>query len=80
MNAFVFWLERPFNPRRVPRKGRSRGRTVTIRYSGSFGRSAFKILIVLALLMTMSNVIGDATSQDLPRAAAAAGDQGRTPE
>ncbi|HSA96041.1 MAG TPA: hypothetical protein VLJ16_08320 [Acidobacteriota bacterium] len=53
---------------------------MTIRYSGSFGRSAFKILIVLALLMTMSNVIGDATSQDLPRAAAAAGDQGRTPE
>lgn len=74
MNAFVFWLDRPYDPRRVSRPRRRRGRTVTIRYSGSFGRSAVKVLIVLALLTTMSNAIGDGTRRDLPQAVAAVGD------
>ena len=65
MDAFVFWFKRPFDPRRPLKRTRSRARVVTIRYRGSFGRSAVKALIVLALLAVMSNVIGDRTNQDL---------------
>jgi hypothetical protein len=38
---------------------------MTIRYRGSFARSAIKTLIVLVLLAIMSNVIGERTSQNL---------------
>ena len=65
MNSFVFWLDRPFNPRRISKQIRRRTRFVTIRYRGSFARSAIKTLIVLMLLAIMSNVIGEQTSQNL---------------
>ena len=64
VNSFAFWLDRPFNPRRVPRRSR-RTRFVTIRYRGSFGRSVVKTLIVLALLAIMSNVIGERAAGNL---------------
>ena len=38
---------------------------MTIRYRGSFWRSAIKALIVLVFLAIMSNVIGERTSQNL---------------
>jgi hypothetical protein len=65
MNSFVSWLDKPFDPRRVPAQMRRRARFVTIRYRGSFTRSAIKTLIVLMLLAIMSNVIGDRTSRNL---------------
>ncbi len=65
MNSFVFWLDKPFDPRRVSTQMRRRTRFVTIRYRGSFARSAIKTLIVLMLLAIMSNVIGERTSQSL---------------
>jgi len=65
MNPFVFWLDKPFAPSRISRQIRRRTRLVIIRYRGSFGRSAIKALIVLALLAIMSNVIGERTSQNL---------------
>ena len=65
MNSFVFWLDKPFNPRRISKPIRRRTRFVTIRYRGSIARSAVKTLIVLMLLAIMSNVIGEWTSQDL---------------
>ena len=65
MESFAFWLDRPFDPRRASRLRRRRTRYVTIRYKGSLGRSAAKALIVLALLATMSNVIGERTGQEL---------------
>jgi len=65
MNSFVFWLDRPFNPRRIAKPIRRRTRLVTIRYRGSFARSAIKALIVLMLLAIMSNVIGERTSPAL---------------
>ena len=65
MNSFVFWFDRPFDPRRGSHKMRRRGRFVTIRYSGSFGRSAVKALIVLAFLATLSKVIGERPGHDL---------------
>lgn len=65
MESFAFWLDRPFDPRRASRHRQRRARHVTIRYNGSIGRSAVKALIVLALLATMSNVIGERTGQEL---------------
>ena len=65
MNSFVSWLDKPFNPRRISTQVRRRTRFVTIRYRGSFARSAIKALIVLMLLAIMSNVIGERTSQNL---------------
>ena len=65
MNSFVSWLDKPFDPRRVSTQMRRRTRFVTIRYRGSFTRSAIKTLIVLMLLAVMSNVIGERTSQNL---------------
>ena len=65
MNSFVFWLDKPFHPRRIPKPIRRRTRFVTIRYKGSFARSAIKTLIVIMLLAIMSNVIGEWTSQNL---------------
>ena len=65
MNSFVSWLDKPFDPRRVSAQMRRRTRFVTIRYRGSFTRSAIKTLIVLMLLAIMSNVIGERTSQNL---------------
>lgn len=65
MDAFVCWLDRPFHPGRVSKPRRRGGHYVTIRYRGSFGRSAVKALIVLALLAVMASVIGDRASQDL---------------
>jgi hypothetical protein len=61
MNSFVFWLDRPFHPRHISRPIRRGTRFVTIRYRGSFARSAIKTLIVLMLLAILSNVIGDRT-------------------
>jgi hypothetical protein len=58
MNTFIFWLDKPFDPRPVSRPARRTTHIVTIRYSGSFGRSAVKALIVLMLLATMSKAIG----------------------
>jgi len=65
MNSFVFWFDKPFNPRRIAKPIRRKTRFVTIRYRGSFTRSAIKTLVVLALLAIMSNVIGERTSQNL---------------
>jgi len=65
MNSFVFWLDKPFDPRRISKQARRGIRFVTIRYRGSFARSAIKTLIVLVLLAIMSNVIGERTSQNL---------------
>jgi len=65
MNSFVFWLDKPFKPRLISTQIRRRTRFVTIRYRGSFARSAIKTLIVLMLLAIMSNVIGERTSQNL---------------
>jgi hypothetical protein len=65
MDRFSFWLDRPFNPRRASRRERRPTRVVTIRYRGSFGRSAVKALIVLALLAVMANVVGERPSPDL---------------
>jgi hypothetical protein len=65
MESFAFWLDRPFDPRRASRPMRPRTRYVVLRYRGSLRRSAVKALIVLALLATMSNVIGERTVQDL---------------
>jgi hypothetical protein len=65
MNTFIFWLDRPFNPRRFAKRVRRGARRVTIRYRGSFGRSAIKTLIVLALLVLMANVIGERSSLNL---------------
>jgi hypothetical protein len=65
MDSFVFWLDRPFDPRRVSKQMRRRTRFVIIRYRGSFARSAIKTLIVLVLLAIMSNVVGERTSQNL---------------
>ena len=65
MNSFVFWCDKPFNPRRISNQEQSRTRFVTIRYRGSFWRSAIKALIVLVFLAIMSNVIGERTSQNL---------------
>jgi hypothetical protein len=65
MDSFAFWLDRPFDLRRISRRARRRTRTVTIRYRGSLGRSAVKTLVVLALLAVMASVIGDRASQEL---------------
>lgn len=65
MKPFVSWLDRPFNPRHFAEPMRPGGRFVTIRYSGSFGRSAVKVLVVLALLAAMSSIIGEKSVQDL---------------
>jgi hypothetical protein len=64
MDSFVFWLDKPFHPRRLSRQARRGTRFVTIRYRGSFGRSAIKALIVLVLLAIMSNVIGERARQN----------------
>lgn len=50
MESFVFWLDRPFPPRRASKPRRPGTRTVVIRYRGSLGRSAVRALIILALL------------------------------
>jgi len=65
MNSFVFWLDKPFRPRRSPEQIRRTTRFVTIRYRGSFARSAIKALIVIVLLAIMSTIIGEWTSQNL---------------
>jgi hypothetical protein len=65
VSSFVFWLDKPFNPRRISKQIRRGTRFVTIRYRGSFARSAIKTLIALMLLAIMSNVIGERTSQNL---------------
>lgn len=50
MDSFVFWLDRPFDPRRPSKPKRPGTRTVIIRFRGSIGRPAVRALIVLALL------------------------------
>jgi len=50
MKSFAFWLDRPFDPRRGSGRYRPKARFVIIRYRGSFGRSAVRALIILALL------------------------------
>jgi len=65
MEAFAFWLDKPFDPRRISRPQDCRTRYVTIRYRGSLGRSAVKALIVFALLAILTNVIGERPGQDL---------------
>jgi hypothetical protein len=65
MDSFASWLDKPFYPRRISKQIRRRTRFVTIRYRGSFGRSAIKAFIVLVLLAIMSNGIGERTSQNL---------------
>jgi hypothetical protein len=65
MNSFVSWLDKPFHPRPIAAQIRRRARFVTIRYRGSFARSAVKTLIVLALLAVLSSVGGERTSQNL---------------
>ena len=65
MDSFAFWLHKPFDPRRVSRPRRRRTHFVTIRYRGSFGRSAVKALVVLVLLAPMTNDFGERTGQDL---------------
>ncbi|MGE5740998.1 MAG: hypothetical protein ACM32H_03080 [Candidatus Aminicenantes bacterium RBG_16_66_30] len=62
MDSFVSWLDKPFNPRRISKEIRRRTRCVTIRYRGSFARSAIKTLIVLVLLAATPSVIGERTS------------------
>ncbi|HDT12930.1 MAG TPA: hypothetical protein ENO03_01090 [Candidatus Aminicenantes bacterium] len=64
-NTFIFWLDRPFDPRPTAKPRRRKGRYVTIRYRGSFGRSAVKALIILVFLAAMASAIGDRGSQDL---------------
>jgi hypothetical protein len=64
VNAFAVWLDRPFQPRRLSKPTGRRTRTVTIRYRGSFGRSAVKALIVLVLLAFMATAVGDRPGQD----------------
>ena len=65
METFIFWLNRPFDPRPSSKPKRRRARYVTIRYRGSFGRAAVRALIILALLATIASAIGDRGSQDL---------------
>ena len=62
MDSFVSWLDSPFNPRRISKTIRRKARCVTIRYRGSFARSAIKTLIVLMLLAVTPSVIGERTS------------------
>jgi hypothetical protein len=64
MDSFAFWLDKPFNPRLVSKPICRRTRVVTIRYRGSFSRSAIKTLIVIMLLAIMSNVMGERKSQN----------------
>ena len=54
MESFSFWYGRPFHPGRIAKTIRRKTRVVTIRYRGSFGRSAVKTLIVLVLLAIIS--------------------------
>jgi len=75
MDPFVFWLDKPFNPRRASKAIRRRARFVTIRYRGSLSRSAIKTLIVIMLLAIMSNVMGERTNQN-PDATMVAGEVG----
>lgn len=65
MEAFAFWFNKPFDPRRAPKPGRGGTRYVVLRYRGSIGRSAVKALIVFALLAILTSVIGDRTGQGL---------------
>lgn len=65
MEVFTFWLNKPFDPRRAPKPGRGGTRYVVLRYRGSIGRSAVKVLIVFALLAILTSVIGERTGQDL---------------
>jgi hypothetical protein len=65
MESFAFWLDRPFDTRRASGPRGRRVRYVVLRYRGSLRRSAVKVLVVFALLATMSNVIGDRAGQDL---------------
>jgi hypothetical protein len=58
MDPFAFWYVRSYDLRRPAERTRRRSRVVTIRYSGSFGRSAVKTLIVLAFLAVLFNIIG----------------------
>jgi len=64
VDAFAVWLDRPFRPRRPSKPPGHGARTVTIRYRGSFGRSAVKALIVLGLLAFMATAVGDRPGQD----------------
>jgi hypothetical protein len=64
MDSFIFWLDKPFHPRHISKPARRRSCVVTIRYRGSFGRSAIKALIVFVLLAIMSNVIGERASRN----------------
>jgi len=50
MESFAFWLDRPYDPCRVFGRYRPGTRFVIIRCRGSFGRSAVRALIILALL------------------------------
>lgn len=63
MDSFAFWLHKPFDPRPVSKPTRRRTRFVTIRYTGSFGRSAVKALIVFMLLAIMANIVGERTGR-----------------
>jgi hypothetical protein len=65
MDSFVFWFDRPFQPRRTSQSWRRGTGFVTIRYRGSFGRSVIKALVVFVFLAIMSNAIGERTSQYL---------------
>jgi len=71
-SSFAFWLDQPFVPRRPARRGRPRARAVTIRYQGSIARSAFKALIVMALMAFLSGLIGERKSPSLDATVAAA--------
>lgn len=65
METYIFWLDRPFDPRPATKPKRRKGRYVTIRYRGSFGRAAAKAMIILVLLAAMASAIGDRGSQNL---------------
>jgi hypothetical protein len=65
MDSLVFWLDRPFKARQVVRRMKPRPGVVTIRYRGSFARSALKAFVVLALLAFLVNGLGERKSQGL---------------
>jgi hypothetical protein len=59
MTPYIFWLDRPFKPgcsSAASKKSRRSYSVVTIRYRGSFSRSVFKVLIVIAFISVMAAV------------------------
>lgn len=69
LDPLAFWLDRPFDPHRRAKRAlhrtRHQARVVTIRYRGSFGRSAVKALIVLALIAAIASFVGERPSPSL---------------